>query len=224
MFLNSHKNLLYTAIQDTKLNVRDFTFEASNQLLITHKASGFYFKIASQMVVPGNGGKEAPRLFTYSTPVISNVVILPNEEKRHVSIDKWDTVVHIFKEWLSWLKQETEQPDLWAQVEHEPYIFSDEEKITEDLFTAAEVKLLEARLSQIEQQIGDLNLPPEAEAAITDVVREVPTKAKRLTKKEVADIVIGSLMKEGLKWALTKENIISLWHICLHFFTLALPS
>jgi hypothetical protein len=223
MFLPSQKNLLHKAIQKHLLKPRDFTVTANEELRLTHKPTGFYFRITIEdAVIYTNGGKE-PRLFAYSNPKREGVLVNVQEESRHERMKDWTIVEVILERWLSWLKSEVEQPDLWAEMEHEPYLFDDAETVTEELFTEAEIKLLEARVPEVEQQIIDLNLPSDAQAAITAIVRKVPVKAKRFTKKELSDSLVGSFVRVGFKWELTTADIGEVWLVSQRFFTLALP-
>jgi hypothetical protein len=220
MFLNSQKNLLFTAIQESGLNRRDFTLEESKELRVSYKPTIFYFRIAVESVVIDTSGGTALRLAVYYTPKQHGVIIDPDEEKEHKNIKEWSTAVGVFANWLSWIKRELSQPDLWAEMEHTPHMFEEEEPLTDERFTPAEVKQLKERIAEVEQRITSLGLPPDAEAAIIDVIREVPAKAKRFTKKELADTIVGALVKEGFKWGLTTEHLSGAWHACQHFFTL----
>jgi hypothetical protein len=223
MFLPSQKNLFFHAIKEQGLNLRDFNLTATDELKLTHKPTGFYFRVLVQQRAVTVNGIPQPRLATFDTPRRYGVVVDAQNENSRPFIEEWSEVAPILLGWLNWIRQELEQPDLWAEMEHIPHLFADEEPATDDHFTLAEVKLLEERVAEVEERILELNLPPEAEAAVVETVRAVPAKATRFTKKELADCIVGSLVKEGFKWGLTTEHMSAAWHACQHFFTLLLP-
>lgn len=205
------------------MDARDFGIGTAEEWVrITYKPTGFYFRIYPVETKTDRG------LLTFlsigQTPSAQGAIFSTKKEGSVVSIQTFDNAVAHFSKWVALLKQEFKQPDLWAEMEQTPLMFAEPETITDEQFTPAEIKLLEARVPHVEQQIIDLDLPPDAEAAITAIVQEVPSKAKRLTKKELADTLIGSFVKEGIKWTLTSEHVSYVWHACQHFFTLHLLS
>lgn len=221
MFLKSQKNLLSTAIREHGFSLRDFSLKEATEMRITHIKSGYYYRIYTVEIPIGSTSNRETRLQSLFTPDFK-AAIPTKAETRPLSVKTWADLLKLFNDWLAWLKYETEKPDLWAEMEYTPYMFADEEPVTEEQFTTAEVKLLEERVIEVERRVLALNLPPEAEAAVVATVREVPGKAKRFTKKELADCIVGSLVKEGFKWGLTTEHMSAAWHACQHFFTLLL--
>lgn len=224
MFLPGQKNLFFKSIQQQELQPKDFNLIASNELKLTYKPTGFYFRVQiHERAVSVNGQVEA-RLVSFCTPKRQGVIIDETQESTYGGSEDWNKVISFLSVWLTWIKQEFEQPDLWAEMEHTPHLFADEEPATDEHFSPAEIKLLEGRVAEVEQRVLELNLPPEAEAAVVETVRAVPAKATRFTKKELADCIVGSLVKEGFKWGLTTEHMSAAWHACQYFFTLLLPS
>jgi hypothetical protein len=80
------------------------------------------------------------------------------------------------------------------------------------MFSAEEIQLLAERVQVVENKIKELNLPSEAEEAIIEVVRDVPNEAKFFTKKKLAEVVVGQLISQGMKWGLTTEHMQVVWH------------
>jgi hypothetical protein len=222
MFLKSQSNSLYTAISEQGLNQHEFVLTNKNELVVTHIQSEYRFRINSYEVSVGTGNTKETRLQILFTPNFKAAIPTKGESQLS-AIKSWADLLGFFNQWVTWLKSEVEEPDLWAEMEHTPHLFSDEEPATDEHFTPAEIKLLEERVAEVEQRVLELNLPPEAEAAVVETVRAVPAKATRFTKKELADCIVGSLVKEGFKWGLTTEHMSAAWHACQHFFTLLLP-
>lgn len=203
------------------MDAREFSITTSAdplELKLIYRPEKLYFRATYSSVGVDQHQQQIMRLATFSTPK-PGILLDVKAEHHHNNIDKWDAVAAIFNQWLKLLKAEFKQPDLWAEMEHTPYMFADEEPTTDDRFTSAEIKQLEGRVAEVEQRILTLNLPPEVEAAVTIIIREVPAKAKRFTKKELADCIVGSLVKEGFKWGLTTEHIAAVWHGFQYFFT-----
>jgi hypothetical protein len=225
MFSTSQKNTLLNLIKESGIDAREFTLTASVEpleLKLTYKPEKFYFRVVYVKIGTDQSRQDVMRLATFSTPKPGLIFDLRNEYQ-HSNLDKWDTVIAVASQWLKLLKTEFKQPDLWAEMEDTPHLFADEEVTTDEHFTPAEIKLLEERVAEVEQRVLALKLPAEAAAAVVETVREVPAKAKRFTKKELADCIVGSLVKEGFKWGLTTEHMSAAWDACQHFFTFLLP-
>lgn len=221
MFLKSQKNSLLDRIKVKELNPRDFSFVEITepvQLKLTHKTSKFYVQITYGVVGKDAYGRLVNALTTVYAPTMDVVLKVSTVTTHH--LDTWEQVLPVVDKWLGILKSEAEQPDLWAELEEEPEAFADTETVTNERFTAAEIKQLSERVADILQKVIELQLPPEAEAAINQTIKEVPAKAKRLTKKELSDTLVGAFMKEGLKWGLTIDHVSAVWHVCQHFFQL----
>jgi hypothetical protein len=224
MFSPNQKNALYKAMELQKANVRSFRIVTDDaEIKITHKPTGFHFRIRPTEGRSGGAGPVITFLYTYYTPSRQGAIFNAKNEVAITNTDSFEKITAHFSNWLLLLKQEFEQPDLWSEMEHEPSLFEDAEIITEERFTDAEIKLLEARVPEIEQQIIDLDLPPDAQAAITAIIRKVPARAMRFTKKELSDALVGSFVKAGFKWQLTTADIGEVWLVSQRFFTLALP-
>lgn len=228
MFLPSQKNLLYKAIQEQGLKSRDFTLAETppagsevEGLKLVHKPTGFYFRLAVQHSEVDQNRKVVPGLYLYCAPKREGVVLIEGEQNTHAAVKDWPTTVAVLSKWLVWLKQEVEEPDLWNSLESTLDPFDEDAPITDERFTPAEIKLLQARIDEVEQRVFALNLPEEAKAAINEVIREVPDKAKRLTKKELSDVVFSTVVKECFKWGLTAEHLQSIWQGCKYLFTVA---
>lgn len=213
MFLTSQKNLLFTAIKEQGFNLREFSLEESTELKVTHTRTAFYFRIYT-----GPIGTNELRIYGLYTPDFGANIVTQTEVKVH-GLKTWPEMIGHVNRWLSWLKTETTQPDLWVEMEHTPYMFADEEPITDGHFTQAEIQQLEERVGEVERRVLALNLHPKAEAAVTAAIRDVPAKARRLTRKDLADCIVGSLVKEGFKWGLTVEHMTAIWHGIQYFFT-----
>jgi hypothetical protein len=222
MFLPSQKNLFLKSIQQQGLHPRDFSLVAADELKLIHKSTGFYFRVVIvEKAVTVNGVAQS-RLVSFSTPKRQGVIVDETQESTYGGSEDWTKANAFLSHWLTWLKQEFEEPDLWAEMEQEPHLFEDAEVITEERFTEVEIKLLEARVPEMEQQVIDLNLPPDAQAAITAIVRRVPAKAKNFTKKDLSDALVGSFVRVGFKWQLSTADIGEVWLIAQRFFTLAI--
>jgi hypothetical protein len=220
MFLVSQKNQLYAAIKEHGLSLRDFRLDDSTELRLTHVPSGFYYRIYISEVLVASNDKEQ-RLESLFTPNFRALIVTPSEA-RFPSAKKWPDLIGFLQLWLNWLREETTQPDLWAEMEQGPDFFAEQETLPEDAFTPAEIKLLEARVEHIEQQLSELDLPAETEEAIAQAVREVPEKSKRLTKKEMGEILLSSVLRESFKAALSKDTMLAVWHLLMNLFTLAI--
>ena len=233
MFLTSQKNLLYKAIQQQGLNLRNFnlteTPKAEDEwegLKLTHTPTNFYFRLAVRQAGINQNNRPLPGLNIYCTPNREVFVPTEGEQNTHVGIKDWPTAVAVLSNWLAWVKQEVEEPDLWTSLENTPDLFAEDASLTDEQFTPLEIKQLEERLEEVEQHIRALNLPIEAEKAINQAIQDVPNKAKRLTIKELAEVVFSAVVKEGFKWGLTVEHLQSIWAGCkyLFFITKNLPN
>lgn len=207
MILSSNqKNALYKAIELQKSSTRSFHIEVTEKWTkVTHKPTGFYFRIQPTEGRRGNGPVTV-FVFAYYTPSRQGSIFSAQKEASITNTDSFEEVTAHFSNWLILLKQEFEQPDLWAELEQTPDIMIEDAEIVEDLFTPAEIKLLEERVIAAENHVIALNLPQQAENAIVEVIREMPAKAKRLTKKEVWDILFGTIVRESLRAGITSEH------------------
>lgn len=124
----------------------------------------------------------------------------------------WKGTVAVFRKWVSLIVDELQTPDLWKLVqEREPFLKS-ATNLPNEVFSTEEIKVLVERVETVENKIKELKLPAEAQAAITEIVRDVPVEAKFFTKKKLTEIVVGQLISQGLKWGLTTEHMQAIWH------------
>jgi hypothetical protein len=221
MFSPAKKNDLLKVIQEHGSNPRQFLLAEIPQehgLKITFKPAGFHFKVF--LINIGKDSQTGESVFRLVCRYSPKPGIVPNPSLEFVSnsLKEWKDVLGFLVVWLELLHVEYGQPDLWQEMESGPEMFAEHAEILDERFSAQEVKQLTQRVAEVEERIGELGLSREAEAAFSQIIRDVPAKAKRLTKKEVADTMIGSLVKEGLKWGLTYEHIASAWHACLSLF------
>ncbi|KUG09215.1 hypothetical protein [Solirubrum puertoriconensis] len=226
MFLTSQKNLLYKAAQDLGFNMQDFSLVETppvnkevKGLKLTHKPTGYYFRLAVLHAEVDQYQAVIPSMYLFCTPNRQRVVLMDGEQNTHAGVKDWDTTVQVLKNWLAWLKAEAAEPDLWTSLEDAPSFFAEDAAITDEMFTPAEIKQLQERVQEVQERVSTLELPEEAADAIKEVVREIPNKAKRLTKRELADIVFSTVVKEAFKWGLTAEHLQYVWNGCKYLFT-----
>jgi hypothetical protein len=202
----NQKNALYKAIELQKLNARSFHIEATDKLtIITYKPTGFYFRIQPTEGRRGTGPATVFP-FIYYTPLKQGVVFNAQKEASITNADSFEDVTAHFTNWLVLIKQEFEQPDLWAVLEQTPDILIEDAEMMEDRFTPAEIKLLQERVIKVQTQVVALNLPQQTETAIVEILREMPAKAKRLTKKELWEVLFSTILRESLRAGLTSEH------------------
>lgn len=208
MFSTNQKNTLLQAIKAAELNTRDFTLTTTSDpvgLKLTYKPEDLHFRVAHVKIGVDQNRQDVMRLQTFSIPM-PDVLFSRNKEFIHPNVERWDVVLAILNNWLKLLKTEFEQPDLWTEMEQSPNVIIEDAEIIDERFTPTEIKLLQERIVVVENQVIALELPQQAESAIVKVLRGMPSQAKRLTKKELWEILFSTILRESLRAGLTAEH------------------
>lgn len=172
-------------IKEAGLSLHTFKLEAKEHLLVTHLPTGFYFKVLSKSVgVASDTNREVFNLFISYTPLTVNGVLFPNQEKAYAPVGKWDTVPAVFTHWVALVKKESEEPDMWADLERNMLLFDTTADNDDVAFTNAELRTVQAKLREAARQIAGTELPSEAIDKLTLVLEQQATQSESLTKKE----------------------------------------
>lgn len=200
-FMVKERNAIAEIIMNHGLTTSDFEMINTSLYLLTHEKTGFEF------VVSPNPNHD----------IIAGPFNIETKPDRIVSGwdakgKYWDEVLSAFQRWISLVQEEMEVPDLWSSAQKSGGFLSSNDNLPNDKFLPEEIHLLFERVQSVEERIKSLNISEEATRDIIEVVRDVPNEAKFFTKKKLAEVVIGQIISQGLKWGLTTENMQAIWH------------
>jgi hypothetical protein len=200
-FVVKERNTLAETIAITGLSTADFGVMNDDSYALNHRPTGFWFMVfanpnAGAIVGPFNVKTEPDR-------------IVSSFDANGIT---WNELLIIFQKWLFIVKEEMEIPDLWSSAQSAAAFLTPDDNLADEAFSENEILILAEKVKAIESSIKKLALPPAAESAIVDVVRDVPNEAKFFTKKKLAEVVVGQLISQGMKWGLTLDHMQAIWH------------
>lgn len=206
MLIRKLRNQLFEALVSKNLQAKDFTegYEGGTYK-IKHSDDRFSFHI--------HGEDELFKVFYW--PLLRGTEGIDNWRD-------WTTVLFNFSKWLAIVKDEFDTPDLWSIAQESSGFLSSSQNLSDEKFSVDEIQLISERLKTVEAHIATLNLPEAAKEAIIGVARDIPKEAAFFTKKKLAEVVIGQLISQGLKWGLTTEHMQVIWHTFQEFTQLFL--
>jgi hypothetical protein len=230
-FNPSQRNRLFAMIESLGLQPRNFVettrswewagWVDSEAYAIEHRDSGYWFTIGEPharshvsytRTVPQTG----PQLYAvyYSPGEIS-------ETQRQTDIDFNDVIRH-YNRWLTSLKRELSQPDLWAELERA--IASATESIAYQAADNAPLSLAEAGnikavLSDLSHQMTALSGASTLQhESIRREIKYLTDATERLGKKDFLNAMLGGLVGWLLSAALPPETIRSALPLILGTF------
>jgi hypothetical protein len=125
----------------------------------------------------------------------------------------WNNATRHFKRWIRILKEEFETPDLWAEAQTNAKLFAVNPAAPNEMFTSSELRQLEGQVRQLVQGLVAIGLPANAQKLLTETVNEIPEKATRFTKKEVAGWFMGAFAAQVTSLALSQEHVSAIAHL-----------
>jgi hypothetical protein len=125
----------------------------------------------------------------------------------------WNNATRHFKRWIKILKEEFETPDLWAEAQANAKLFVLNPAAPNEMFSGSELRQLEGQVRQLVQGLVALGLPANAQKLLTEIVNEIPEKATRFTKKEIAGWFMGAFAAQVTNLALSQEHVSAIAHL-----------
>jgi hypothetical protein len=150
---------------------------------ITHVPTGYSFLFSGDQLTAD------PYFLAEWTP--------PHESGKYsASADTRDTVLAYFKAWLSYVREEHEAPDIWAEFEKESELIVGEVVDEEDRqFAPAERELLLLRLNEIRDYLIERAASnPQQVTFIDATINYLAESSERLTKRDWKNIFVNGLV------------------------------
>lgn len=198
MLLKKQRNELFNILIAHRLQPADFAEVNLNKYQLSLKASPFNFTIGESdfgFVAVGYPSTETFGGFDRDMGMA------------------WTSVIDEFSSWAKVLQEELETPDLWAEAEANSKLFSTGVTTPNEMFTDTELRQLQAQVRHLEQGLAALALPTHAQKALTATIREIPEKATRFSKKELAGWFMGAFIGQVTQLSLSAENVAAVAHL-----------
>jgi hypothetical protein len=178
--LRTAKNLIFEHIQLQGLDPRQFewTTEGLSEIrsVLKHRTSDYYYAF----------GKNGDRCSPWHGEL----------EIRMLADRPWSYRIQNVDRWLKELKEETEAPDLWGQLEEQKELFllASSESYSNASFTRDEKSGLAAQLEHLRQQLIGVEEVSDRQREHIDVhFRYVISAMDRLGKKDWVNLAIGAV-------------------------------
>ncbi len=185
--LKIHKNQVLKEIQIQKLNPVDFRWGNAYSVCAAGR-----FEVTKLIHIP----TEYYFLFDYTHDNEHWAVFSPGIEKavqsEHTCI--WDVQYAFVIQWLSYLKQEVEAPDLWATIGQESALaetvfYKDQ---ANEMFNENEKKILSIQLNEVKKYVAKtITLSQEQYDILNSKLDYLIDASNRLTKKDWITIAAG---------------------------------
>lgn len=122
-----------------------------------------------------------------------------------------DTKTNVLR-WLSALKEEIEEPDLWKRLGEygSPDGASPIEDTSNEQFTAIEVDRITESIQQAQQFIEKHY---EKNEAIEEKLDYLIESSKRMGKRDWLNICIGTLVTLGIQYSIEKDHLQQIWNL-----------
>lgn len=132
----------------------------------------------------------------------------------------WSDMLGAFEDWLSYVKEEIGQPDLWTDgddeylswVSENAQFTEDEKQVVIQALNALEVKLLEMAEDNAEVQKD-----------IRNTLLEIKDSTNRLGRKDFINALIGALTAKLFDWGITHFSAIAIFHFLVDYTNNKLP-
>jgi uncharacterized protein YjeT (DUF2065 family) len=201
MLFKKQRNELFSLIVDYNLLPSDFLEEnTARSYVLKFSKSPFSLTIAPY-----------EEYYTVSlSPHLSNV----SQSSRY----PWKSCLAIAERWLSIIKEDDDTPDLWIEAQVNTKLFTPNQVVPDEMFNGAELRQLEAQVRQLVEGLTALGLPAHAQKMLTETIKEMPSKAIRFTKKELAAWFMGAFIAQMTRLALSEEHVKSIGHLIKTMF------
>jgi hypothetical protein len=201
--LKTQRNEIFNLIKDIGLNPIDFEWKASKSKIeggrylisvLFHKSTRYYYGF--------DVDAEGRHWFEYSPG--KNVTTQPLS---HTT--SWTTVIDNVKYWLRRLKQEVEEPDLWAIMGQERQLVETTNRFDSDnsQFTKEEQGRIAGNLNEIKQYLLRIeNLSQVQKELLEGQYAYLIDASTRLGKKDFLNILVGILLNQILTCGIVPEK------------------
>lgn len=196
VLLTSQRNQIFTTIQNRGFTPSGFELleDASNNFAeITHKTTGYYFRITVKTRFPFACAFSPGRDLMEDT----------------ISHTKWSEVIHWFNLWLVHILRETQVPDLWDGLEGDNQLLQGfAEQSSDNLpFTQAELSNVRSALEEIKTYVIKTKELTETQKKIVEArFDDMEEAASRMGRKDWLNLVIGNLLGIAFSLALNGDS------------------
>ncbi len=149
------------------------------------------------------------------------VIIIPgrNKPREHEEVEDWEGYRSWFNAWLYWVKEQDEAPDLWAKYVGVEKLASAIDSSSQDKLSDPEQEEFKKGMEQIQTHLIELVEGSEKQQHIRNQVEYLVEAAKHQTRKDLGNIVLGTLMSTALTLGITSEQANGLFRLagsCLY--------
>ncbi len=195
MLLKKQRNQLFGILQEYDIIIDSFEMTDTDRFNIKQLDSNFSFSLIENTgghdyLVGGFWVRYKPDIYASPEPNGADVPC------------NWESVVRIFREWSSTLKEELEAPDLWAEAAKTAQLFAGTTEAPDDKFTRTELAEVQGQLRQLQQSFAAATLPEPARQKLIELTQTAAMKAEGLTKKDWQNWIIGGFISSITSLAL----------------------
>lgn len=188
MLTNKQKNGFFDAIREAKFNPADFTLTEDKEVLLTYTTTNYRFRVVPTL----SGGRAV--LSTYSTPDDRSLITVVDKFRPRGSFPTWPETYASFLDWLKFIKEEADTPDLWAEAAKTAQLFATASEQSDEKFTRTELAEVQGQLRLLQLSFTQAALPEAAKQKLIELTQTAAVKAEGLTKKDWQNWIIGGFI------------------------------
>jgi hypothetical protein len=204
MILRKHQNDLYKIALSVGVDMSklEASLKDDNSIIINFTSDArLFFRVREY------------KLHEYDIMSVPNVAHQEANELYTIDNFEWPRILELYKEWCNVIKEETDEPNLWEEVERNANTFSPFERASDEKFDNHEIRELQAQIRLLTTQINQSALPLPAKAALLEIAVSAPEKAERFTKKEWQGWFLGAVVTQITNLALSPEHVASIYQM-----------
>lgn len=197
MLFKDQRNDIFNALVNSGLQPTDFVESNKDEKLygLVHKQTSFTLVISN--------------ILPYYKYQVSPQLIGIGGEK----LLSWGDCLLGCRKWMDFVKSEINTPDLWAEAQTNAELFKLDLTAPNEMFNGVELRQLEGQVRQLVQGLEALRLPAHVQKLLTETIQEIPDKATRFTKKELAGWFMGAFVAQVTNLALSQEHVSAIAHL-----------
>jgi hypothetical protein len=202
LLLKSQRAQVAKILEEYQLPPRDFDWkEVSSEHLentkvqaLHHIQSGYAFNF--------------DKAVTFNNKMYWACTFSPGNETPQTAetAQSWDSLIHIFQQWTSYLKREIDAEDPWSEAGED---FTKAWSGSNEKFKTEELVEIDLRLDQIQNYlVNQSDHTQESLASIASGIAEIKASARKLGRKDWALMFIGWFVTNCANWAISQIY----WH------------
>jgi hypothetical protein len=206
ILLETQKDSLFKIILNHEFNPKDFDVEYTRDgyPVVNYKYDNYY------------------AAFVISEDVFSRYLyISPGKELAKESIDdlpNWEAYERGFSKWLVYLKRELNAGFYWDNISESQVKLKEGIEDLDQPMSEIELELIQVKFENIKKDLTKLQLSEDQLKSIETKLDHLEGMAKKLSRKDWLNLIIGTLGTHLISLSLPPETISEIWQVVrVHF-------